>query len=142
MKIAIAIFGTRVSPRFDFAPGFMLVEITDGEIVGRREIPAEGWEGLERIEKLAESAVEAVICGSIDRFSLRQLEMRGIKVYSWITGEAEDALSSFQKGQLESGFMMAQGGRCCGRWRFRQGQGQGQGQGRGRGRGRRSSPGA
>ena len=134
MKIAIAIFGTRVSPRFDFAPGFMLVEMTNGEIVSRREIPAEGWDGFERIKELAELAVETVICGAIDQFSLRQLEVRGIKVYSWITGEAEDALSSFQKGQLKSGFMMAQGGRCCGRWRFRQG--------RGRGRGRRGSPGA
>ena len=123
MKIAIALFGSRVSPRFDCAPAFRIVETNAGKILNTEDISAEKWDVWDRIKKLKELGVNALICGGIDMFSIQQLNRRDIKVYSWITGEAEDALRCLIRGQLKSGFMMASGGRCCGRWRFRHGKG-------------------
>ena len=134
MKIAVALFGSRVSPRFDCAPRFRIVETDDGEIQDAKEINTDKCDVIDRIKKLAESSVDALICGGIDGFSASQLGYHGIKIYSWITGQADDALNCLLKGQLESGFMMAPGGRCCGRWRF------GGGHGGGRGKGRRGLP--
>ena len=118
MKIAIALFGSRVSPRFDYAPGFRIVQTEHGEIQHTKEIDTDKCDVINRIKKLAESGVEALICGGIDGFSASQLSYHGIKIYSWITGQADDALNCLLKGQLESGFMMAPGGRCGGRWRL------------------------
>ncbi len=135
-KIAIALFGSRVSPRFDCAPAFRVVETDDGKILNAEDISAEKWNVWDRIKKLSELGVETLICGGIDCFCAQQISRGGIRIYSWITGEADDALSCLLRGELESGFMMAPGGRCRGRWQF----GQGHGGGRGRGRRRRGLP--
>jgi len=137
MKIAIALFGTRVSPRFDCAPAFRVIETDDGEILNSEDISAEKWNVWDRIKKLNELSVEILICGGIDGFSAQQISGHGIRIYSWITGKAADALTCLLRGELESGFMMGPGGRCCGRWRF--GRGHGGGRARGRQGSRRSS---
>ena len=118
MKIAIALFGTRVSPRFDCAPKLRVVEVDNAEILTAHEVSVENWDAGKRIKKLAELGVNSFICGGIDGFSMHQLNSLGIIVYSWVTGEAEEALSCLLKGQLKSGFIIGPGGRCCGRWRF------------------------
>lgn len=124
--IAIALFGSRVSPRFDCAACFRIVTINDGELSSNKVISMENYGVIDRIKTLGEFNVETLICGGIDRFAVRQLELNDINVYSWITGEADDALSCYLEGKLESGFMMAPGGSCCGRWHFRCGNGGGQ----------------
>ena len=118
IKVAIAVFGTRVSPRFDCAPGFEVIEISDGDVSARTQIDAQGMATPDRRKKLSELGVQTLICGGIDRRSAQQLESTGIKTYSWITGEAKDALTCLLNGKLESRSMMGSGGRCCGRWRF------------------------
>ena len=117
-KTAIALFGTRVSPRFDCAPAFRVVETDKRQILNSKNVSVQEWSVMERVKGLSELGVKALICGGIDGFSAQQLSLHGIRVYSWITGEAEDALAALIKGELESGLMMAPGGRCCGRWQF------------------------
>jgi len=131
MKIAIALFETRVSPRFDCAPAFRIVETDNNEILDTKEVSTKRCNVIDRVKKIKELGVDTLICGGIDMFSAQQLNFHGIKIYSWITGEANDALICLLKGELESGFMMGPGGYCCGRWQFRRGRG---------GRGRRGSP--
>lgn len=123
MKIAIPLFDTRVSPRFDCAQKFLVLWIENGQVLRRQVLLLKERVLIERIKKLAELKINALICSGIDGFSERQLFLHGIKVFSWITGEIEDVLRCFLEGNLESGMMMGAGGRCCGRWRFRQGKG-------------------
>lgn len=118
-RIAIALFGNRVSPRFDCAPAFRVAETDAGKILNSEDISAEKWNVWDRIKKLSELGVETLICGGIDGFCAQQISEHGIRIYSWITGEAEDAITCLIRGQLESGFMIGSGGRCCGRWQFR-----------------------
>ena len=134
-KIAIALFGSRVSPRFDCAPRFRFVELDNGTINSSREVYTENFNAAERISKLRELGVTTLICGGIDMVSAGQLDYHGVKIYSWITGQADDALECLLQGKLQPGFMLAAGGRCCGRWRFRQGRGAGPGSGSGNSRG-------
>ena len=95
-----------------------IVESENSEIINSKNIATENLNVADRIEMLDELSVNILICGGIDGFSAQQLNFRGVRIYSWITGEAVDALSCLFKGQLESGFMMAPGGCCNGRWRF------------------------
>ncbi len=136
-KIAIALFGSRVSPRFDCAPEFKLVELDKGQTNSSHDIPAQNLNAAQRVSKLKEFNITDLICGGIDMVSAGQLDYHGVKIYSWITGEAEDALECLLQGKLQSGFMLTAGGRCCGRWRLRQncriGSGNNSGNTRGRG---------
>ena len=121
MRIAIPVFGTRVSPRFDCAQEFLLIDIDDGTVARKERFGVGNAVPLERVRTLAGLGVEAIVCGGIDIFSAQQLAAHGIRAYSWVTGEAEDALRCFLLGELTPGTMIGPGGRCCGRWRFRGG---------------------
>lgn len=123
MKVAISLFGERVSPRFDYAEKFLIVDIAGDKITHREIVPSGEPFPLTRVSMLCNLGVGTLICGGIDRFSARQFEYHGITIYAWITGEAEDALQGFLKGELQPGSMMGLGGRCKGRWRFKYGKG-------------------
>jgi len=103
MKIAIPLFDRRVSPRFDCAPDFLLASVENSEIVKRQELSASRWSRQERVEKLSELGVETLICGGNGRLSEGLLTFKGVKIYSWVSGIAEDGLRTFLRGQLESG---------------------------------------
>ena len=119
VKIAVPLFDRRVAPRFDCAGDFLFAAVENGEIVECRKLPASGWNRRQRVKKLSELGVDILICGGIDKQSARLLVFYGIRMYTWVTGMAEDALRSFLKGDLESGTMVGSGGRPRGRWRFR-----------------------
>jgi predicted Fe-Mo cluster-binding NifX family protein len=106
MKVAIPVFGHRVSPRFDFAPGLILFTLENGKIVEREELSLTPWSPWQRVERLRELQVQTVICGGIDGDSENMLLQHRIQVISWIAGEAQEALDAFLKGTLQSGATM------------------------------------
>ncbi len=116
MRIAVLVFGNRVSPRFDMAQEVLLFEQGTSGMAAKR-IPVGHWHPAERMDRLAALKVTAVICGAIRGIHARGLLGRGIRVYSWVTGEAEHAVGCLLEGQLESGVMTGPSG-PCGRWRF------------------------
>jgi hypothetical protein len=95
-----------------------VVEVANGKLLDEREVAAVNWTHQERAERLAALGVDTVICGGIDMFSARGLALRRVQVYCWITGEVDDALHCFLRGEMSSHLMIGHGGRCCGRWRF------------------------
>ncbi|MBW1856194.1 MAG: lecithin retinol acyltransferase family protein, partial [Deltaproteobacteria bacterium] len=101
MKIAIAHSGIRIPPRFYYTKQFLLVTVENGTVTDRQQFPAEGLTSHTRVKKLIEKGVDTLICNDIDRTSAQQLSSNGIRIYSWVTGEAEDALRYFIQGRLE-----------------------------------------
>jgi len=101
MRIAIPTFGERISPRFDCAPEFLIVEVNDGEVIDQRRLSALDWAPRRRVARLIELGVETVVCGGIDRFSDARLRAEGIDVYGWKTGETTAALQRLLDGEME-----------------------------------------
>jgi predicted Fe-Mo cluster-binding NifX family protein len=118
MKIAIPIFQTKISPRFDSAQSFLLLQIENDSVMKREELPVIGWSLASKRKELMELDIDILICGGIDLESMQYLSSGGIKVYSWITGEIEDALTRFIDKGLESGIILGARGRRKGQWRF------------------------
>jgi predicted Fe-Mo cluster-binding NifX family protein len=106
MKVAIPLFGNRISPRFDFSPEMKIISLEKGEVVSQERLSTAHLSLAQRLEHLISSGVNQVICGGIDVFCVDQLTQRGIQVLPNIVGEAETALSLFLKGRLRPG-------RCC-----------------------------
>jgi predicted Fe-Mo cluster-binding NifX family protein len=103
MKVAIPIFGPRVSPRFDYAPGLLLFNLEDGKVEGIERFSLQTWDRLQRLQKLQELGVQTLICGGIDGNSAQILSDYGIRVIAWVAGEAEEALRRFLQGKLRPG---------------------------------------
>ena len=112
MKIAIPIFESRVSPRFDFSPEIWVVEVERGKVVGQEKFSTANLSLPQRLEQLTSNGVDEVICGGIDGFCQSQLGSRGIDVVQDVIGDAEIVFDLFMKGRLRSGF-------CCERRRGR-----------------------
>jgi len=103
MRVAIPIFGARISPRFDFAPSLLLLTLEKGTVKAREEVSLSPWNPWRRVEKLKEFEVQTLICGGIDCHSRQMLEDNRIRVIPWVAGEAEEALHLFLNGNLRPG---------------------------------------
>ena len=103
MKIAIPVFHTKISPRFDQAQGFLLLETENAVVIARENLTTKGWSVLTKMKFLVDLEVKTLICGGIDRASLQYLSFKGLKIYSWVTGEVEDAVSCFLRQSNEAG---------------------------------------
>jgi predicted Fe-Mo cluster-binding NifX family protein len=106
MKVAVPLFGKRISPRFDFSPEMRIILFEKGKVVSEEHFSMAHLSLSQRLDHLISSGVNQIICGGIDAFCLDQLTRRGIQVLPNIVGEAEAALSLFLKGRLRPG-------RCC-----------------------------
>jgi predicted Fe-Mo cluster-binding NifX family protein len=93
--VAIPVFGSEVSPRFDCAKEIMLFRIEGGKIVDRKNVTAVETSSLHILKILSAWKVQQVICGGIDDFSNRMLKGLGIGVSPWVSGNACQALEEF-----------------------------------------------
>lgn len=118
MKIAIPMFHTKISPRFDQAQGFLLLEIENAGVIARENLNTKDWSVLSKMKYLVALGVDTLICGGIDRASLQYLNARGLNIYSWVTGEAEDAVSCFLSNRMKPGIILGAHGKMDRRWQF------------------------
>jgi predicted Fe-Mo cluster-binding NifX family protein len=118
MKVAIPVFHTKISPRFDQAQGFVLLETDHSEVVAREDLATRGWSEKDKMRQLVELGIETLICGGIDRASLQYLSFNGVSVYSWVTGEVDDAVTCFLDNRMKPGIILGEQGKMMGRWQF------------------------
>ena len=110
MKIAIPIFGNRVSPRFDFSPEMWIIEVEKGGVLREAKFSTVNLNPLQRLDQITSNGVDKVICGGIDDFSRNQLRRKGIALVQDVIGDADIVFDLFMKGRLRPGL-------CCERKR-------------------------
>ncbi len=115
MKIAIPLFGSRVSPRFGYEPEMLIVDIEERKEINRQTFSTTGLGIPQRISLLSSLSVNTLICGGIDILCLRSLSGRGFQIIPGVIGEADEVLEYFLSGKLKEG-QCVRGGK-----RFRRG---------------------
>jgi len=118
MKIAIPVFHTKISPRFDQTQGFVLLETENAGVVARENLTTKGWSVIAKMKQLVDLGVDILICGGIDRASMQYLSFNGLKIYSWVTGEVDDAVVCFLDNRMKPGIILGDQGKMIGRWQF------------------------
>ena len=106
MKVAITVRGNRISPVFDSAQTILLVEIEDGNIISRKHefLPKLVAAGLARM--VAEKQIDALICGAISEGPAQILQQSGIRLLSFVGGNAEQCLEDYAAGRPLEPFTM------------------------------------
>jgi len=92
---AIALFGTRISPRFDCAQDFMLITTSDDHITDQHTETIPEPMPVMKVRRLAALKVNTLICGGVDESSRAYLRSHGIKVLANRKGQATDALTTY-----------------------------------------------
>ena len=95
MKIAITVWGNRISPVFDSANTLMIADVENSKITSRifeeydPEIPAQ------IISVLKEHQVDFFICGAITDTQSKNIEQSGIKFIPIISGNTNKVLKAY-----------------------------------------------
>jgi predicted Fe-Mo cluster-binding NifX family protein len=122
MKIALPVWESRVSPVFDVAGRLLIVDVEDGLVSARDELPLATPDPSERVRRLSELGIEVLICGAISRFLEAELLASGLRTIPRVCGEVEDIIQAYLTGTLtQPAFQMP--GCCRRRRRGRQGRG-------------------
>ena len=103
MKLAIMLYGTRVSPRFGYCQTVMIVEVRDHQEIQRKILETDDYYPEQIPVVLGKEGVEVVIAGGMNKHFQDLFRWQGIQVIWGIIGEANDALAAFKNGQLTPG---------------------------------------
>jgi predicted Fe-Mo cluster-binding NifX family protein len=104
-KLAIPVFGNRVSSRLDCSESILLVNIEDDVIIRRQETRWTSVNLLEKIRLLVQEEVAVLICGGLTETCANMLHDTGIEVIPWVRGETEEVLVRFMQGTLRTSQM-------------------------------------
>jgi predicted Fe-Mo cluster-binding NifX family protein len=103
MKVCIAKDGNSVTEHFGHCEGFAVFTIEDGKVVDRKDIPSPGHQPGALPALLKEEGVNAVISGGLGPKAADIFCQHGIEVYLGVTGELEEVIETFVRGELEEG---------------------------------------
>ncbi len=106
MKVAMTVWGNRISPVFDSAQTILLAEIAGGAVVDeqREFLPRMVAAGLARM--VSEKGIDVLICGAISEHPAQIIQQSGIRLLSFVGGSADDFLSTYAAGKSITSFMM------------------------------------
>ncbi len=103
MRYAIAVDGDQVSPHFGRCEQYVLIDVADGEVAGRRALPNPGHEPDRLPRLLAEHGVNGVVAGGAGRRAMGLLTEMGIPLCLGVSGTVEDAIAAIAAGTLAPG---------------------------------------
>lgn len=96
--IIVPLFGSRISPRLDYAEHFQLLTVEGGKIQKNEFIKIITNNRLERINRLIRLKPDIIICNGITERCFVELTKSNIKIIPWIQGELEEALQNYFSG--------------------------------------------
>ena len=99
MKIAITIWGNRISPVFDAAHTLLTAQVENRMILNKTYEPFDPDSPQELIRILKRMEVTTLICGAISTKPADFIVENNIKLISFVTGNALDFLDSFATRQ-------------------------------------------
>ena len=100
MKIAITVWGNRISPVYDCAKTLMITQIENGKIVGQVSEGFNPKNSTQIASILNNLEINILICGAITESQSKTIERDGIKLISFVSGNAEKVLLSYIKEPL------------------------------------------
>ncbi len=124
MRIAIPVWGERVSPVLDTASRLLVVELDGKKEAGRFQVFLDLHEAPGRCFLIQGLNVSVLICGAVSHPFERRLAAAGVTIIHGISGNFEDVLDAYLGGELNAGkFLMPgygpKGSNCAGRRRGR-----------------------
>jgi len=107
MKIAIPIWYNRISPVFDTASRFLVIDVEDEKETHRFETTLHEQDLTQRCLRIQGLGIDILICGAISLPYSSMLMSLGINIIPEISGQAEDILKAYVQGNLfNSKFLM------------------------------------
>lgn len=95
MKVGISVWEDRISPVLDGCKRFLVLDIEDGQAVGREEVEVSETYLPFRARAILDLGIDVLICGAVSRPLAAMLANSGISLVGWANGSVDDALGAF-----------------------------------------------
>jgi predicted Fe-Mo cluster-binding NifX family protein len=107
MKVAVTIWGERVSPLFDASRRLLIVEIENACIKERTHMIFDPERPSDLARSMAALGVKVLICGAVSQVPAKIIVAGGITLIPFITGEVNNVIAAYAKGDpIASAFAM------------------------------------
>lgn len=100
-RIAIPVFGDRISNRVDCSNNILMVCVEDGEIKIREKIHLLQMNPSLKLNTLVDLGIDVLICNGITDFYSRRLSESNVQVIPWISGKVDEVLAWYLEGKLK-----------------------------------------
>lgn len=107
MRVAIPLFGTRVSPRCLYSDKTLLVKVTDGRVASRQTIDTTDMSEEQRLARLVDLGIDTFVCGAVEDDFIEKADSYGIRVICDVAAEVDEILSALVGGYLKKGYGLA-----------------------------------
>lgn len=98
MRIAIPVWGNKVSPVFETSEHLLLVDIENGIEKSREIIKVEDSDPVHRINLLYNLEVNLLVCGAITNQLETSFDTDRIKIIPFVCGNVEQIITAVTKG--------------------------------------------
>ena len=102
MKIAVTYDHGEIFQHFGHTEEFKIYEVRDGKVVSSEVIGSNGSGHGALAGLLAGQAIDVLICGGIGGGACAALEENGIELCAGASGNADEAVEAYLRGELES----------------------------------------
>ena len=102
MKVAVTFEDGKVFQHFGRTEQFKIYEIENGKVISDEIMSSDGTGHEALADLLADKGVNVLICGGMGSGAKAALEDAGLEVYSGQSGEADDVVEAYLKGEIES----------------------------------------
>lgn len=107
MKLALTIWGNRISPVFDSARKLLIVEVENNKVVKRQYESINFEMDSDLAQILSDLKINVLICGAISRGFSNIIETSAIKLIPFITGHVDTVLESYiENNRVIANFFM------------------------------------
>ncbi len=103
MRVAIPLFGSRVSPRCVISREVLLADLENGKLRSRRSAPFAVRDDEDVLERLVAHHVDLLVCGGISGELREALAANGVEVIHNVAGEISEVLEVLERGELRPG---------------------------------------
>ena len=101
MTVAVPVHESRVAPLLDVAREVLVVDVQEGEEVGRSALDLTGLPASLRVDVLSRRGVNTVICAGLCGHLWRLLQMWEIDVVAGVVGDVEQVIRAFCAERLD-----------------------------------------
>ena len=98
-KIAIPLFGERVSPTCEFSNQMLVIDISGGKVNSKEIVAIGGLNPMQKAGYIAETGICEFICAGVPGFFRRMLEASGVRVIRTMYFEPGEIIDCVLKGE-------------------------------------------
>jgi len=102
MSLALATYEDRIASLFESSDRFVVIDLPASTLENSRSIPVDDNSPPELLKLLKRNDVTVLICGAISGYNHHLLEVEGIQVIPWITGDLQRVAQAYFTGNLFS----------------------------------------